>query len=158
VLHHTYSTHEAFLRLARYCAPGGLLYLWVYGPRSISDNLFRRAVYATEVVLRWVLNRTPAAVSSAVLSPVALGYLAFNGLRHRQNPHIQRYTYRRALHAARDRYTPEYAHRQDADTVSAWFKEAGYGQIEVVDWRDMPTADHDDFRRNTGVRGRRRPG
>jgi hypothetical protein len=59
------------------------------------------------------------------------------------------------LHAARDRFTPEFAHRQDADEVCRWFREAGYVALQVVDWRAMPSADHDDFRRNTGVRGRR---
>jgi hypothetical protein len=39
--------------------------------------------------------------------------------------------------------------------VSAWFREAGFDRIEVIDWRDIPTADQDDYRRNTGVRGAR---
>jgi len=155
VLHHTYSTRDAFRALAPLCAPGGVLYVWVYGMKSINDNLFRRAVYATEVALRFVLNRAPEWMSRIILAPVALGYLAFNRVRHHGNPRIQPYNYRRALHAARDRYTPEFAHRQDADEVSGWFREAGFSAIDVVDWRSMPSADHDDYRRNTGVRARR---
>jgi SAM-dependent methyltransferase/uncharacterized protein YbaR (Trm112 family) len=155
VLHHTYSTREAFRALAPLGARGGTMYVWVYGKKSIEDNLFRRTVYGLEVVTRYVLNRCPEWVSHLVLAPLALSYIVFNRLRRLRNPRIQPYNYRRALHAARDRFTPEFAHRQDADEVSQWFQEAGYGELQVVDWRAMPTADHDDYRRNTGVRGKR---
>jgi SAM-dependent methyltransferase/uncharacterized protein YbaR (Trm112 family) len=155
VLHHTYSTYQAYCALAPLCRPGGSLYVWVYGPKSINDNLFRRAVYGSEVVMRFVLNRCPSWLSTASLAPFALSYMIFNRMRRRTNPRIQRYNYTRALHAARDRYTPEFAHRHDADEVCRWFREAGYAELEVVDWREMPSADHDDYRRNTGVRGRR---
>lgn len=155
VLHHTYSTHEAFRALAPACRPGGLLYVWVYGPGSIEETWLRRVLYAGETLLRRLLRGRSGAASAAVLAPVALLYLAFNGLRRLGNRRIQPYNYRRALHAARDRFTPEYAHRQDHREVSAWFREAGFDDVEVVDWRRMPSADHDDYRRNTGVRGTR---
>lgn len=155
VLHHTYSTHEAFRALAPLCRPGGSFYVWVYGSRSINDNLFRRLVYGVEVVMRFILNRCPSWLSTIALAPFALSYVVFNRLRHLVNRRIQPYNYTRALHAARDRFTPEFAHRQDADEVSRWFREAGYADLEVVDWRAMPSADHDDYRRNTGVRARR---
>jgi SAM-dependent methyltransferase/uncharacterized protein YbaR (Trm112 family) len=155
VLHHTYSTREAFRALAPLGAPGGTMYVWVYGKKSIADNLFRRIVYGAEVVTRYILNRAPAWMSNIVLTPLALSYVVFNRVRRMQNPRIQPYNYRRALHAARDRFSPEFAHRQDADEVSEWFREAGYGELQVVDWRTMPSADHDDYRRNTGVRGKR---
>jgi SAM-dependent methyltransferase len=155
VLHHTFSTHEAYRALAPLCRPGGSLYVWVYGLKSINDNLFRRLVYGVEVVMRFILNRCPSWLSMAALAPFALLYVIFNRLRRLGNRRIQPYNYTRALHAARDRFTPEFAHRQDADEVCRWFREAGYVALQVVDWRAMPSADHDDFRRNTGVRGRR---
>jgi SAM-dependent methyltransferase/uncharacterized protein YbaR (Trm112 family) len=156
VLHHTYSTREAFRALATYCRPGGSLYLWVYGPGSVDDNAFRRVLYGAEKVVRRALRGRSGGLAKVILAPVALGYLAFNGIRHWRSPVIQRYNFRRALHAARDRFTPEYAHRQDEREVAGWFREAGFEEVEVVDWRTMPPADHDDYRRNTGVRGRRR--
>jgi hypothetical protein len=155
VLHHTYSTRDAYRAVAPLCRQGGSFYVWVYGPKSINDNVFRRGVYASELVMRFVLNRAPGWVSPIALAPFALGYLLFNRVRHWGNPRIQAYNYTRALHAARDRFTPEFAHRHDADEVCQWFRDAGFGELEVVDWRTMPTADHDDYRRNTGVRGRR---
>ena len=146
------------MRSRAFAGRAGLLYLWVYGPKSVDDNLFRQAVYGVERVLRRFLSRGDhGAAQEAVLAPIALGYMAFNRLRRWRDPTIEPYNYRRALHAARDRFTPEFAHRQDHREVSAWFREAGFEQIEVVDWRMMPSADHDDYRRNTGVRARRPP-
>jgi SAM-dependent methyltransferase/uncharacterized protein YbaR (Trm112 family) len=156
VLHHTFSTREAYRALAPLCRPGGAVYVWVYGPKSINDNLFRRTVYAAEVVMRFILNRGPSWISQAALAPFALSYLLFNRVRHWSNRRIQPYNYTRALHAARDRFTPEFAHRHSAEEVCQWFREAGFGDLEVVDWRTMPSADHADYRRNTGVRGRRK--
>jgi SAM-dependent methyltransferase/uncharacterized protein YbaR (Trm112 family) len=153
VLHHTNSTRNAFRCLARQCRPGGFLYVWVYGPGSIMETPLRRILFASEVVIRWVVNRTPSWVSDVALAPWALAYLLFNGYRHWRNPRIQPYNLRRAWHAARDRFTPAFAYRHDADEVRSWFREAGFENIEVVDWRAMPSADYDDYRRNTGVRG-----
>jgi SAM-dependent methyltransferase len=155
VLHHTYSTREAYRALAQKVRPGGVLYVWVYGPKSINDNLFRRAVYGAEVVMRYVLNRCPSWISTVALAPCALSYVLFNRVRRIRNRRIQPYNYTRALHAARDRFTPEFAHRHSDAEVCQWFRDAGYEAVEVVDWRSMPSADHDDYRRNTGVRGRR---
>jgi hypothetical protein len=112
-------------------------------------------VYAAEVVMRFVLNRCPGWLSNIALAPFALGYMLFNRARRFSNARIQPYNYTRALHAARDRFTPEFAHRHEAGEVCHWFRESGYVDIQVVDWRSMPGADHDDYRRNTGVRGRR---
>lgn len=156
VLHHTFSTRAAFDRVAGTCRPGGLLYVWLYGPRSIRDNVFRYAVYLAERLGRRLLRGRSARTSAVALAPVAAAYMVFNALRRRRNPRIQPYTFRRALHAARDRFTPEFAHRHSDAEVAAWFRSASFEDVEVVDWRTMPAVDHDDYRRNTGVRGRRR--
>jgi SAM-dependent methyltransferase/uncharacterized protein YbaR (Trm112 family) len=156
VLHHTYSTEKAFEALAKFCAPGGTTYLWVYGPRSIDDNALRRALFFAERAIRRTLRgRASGPVANVLLYPLATAYLAFNRYRRYRDPSIQPYNFQRALHAARDRFTPEFAYRHSAEEVNRWFREAGFSDIEVVDWRAMPSADHDDYRRNTGVRGRR---
>lgn len=155
VLHHTYSTREALLAVAKYCRAGGRFYLWVYGPGSVNDTPFRRVAYVAERALRPILSRAPEPIGTAMLAPIALGYVGYNRLRRRWDESVQPFTFDRALHSARDRFTPRYAHRQPASQVIEWFREAGFDSIEVVDWRDIPTADQDDYRRNTGVRGAR---
>jgi hypothetical protein len=78
----------------------------------------------------------------------------FNGARRALNPSIQPLNLSRGVHAARDRFTPKFAHRHPVDEVAGWFRRAGFDSPEVLDWRVMPTADHDDYRRNVGVRAR----
>lgn len=158
VLHHTYSTGKAFASLAKQCKANGSMYVWVYGPRSIEDNLLRRTLFAGERVVRRVLQgRDSGLLAKLLLSPLACTYLIFNWSRRIKDSTIQPYNFRRAMHAARDRFTPEFAHRHDEAEVRAWFVDAGFEAVEVVDWRVMPSADHDDYRRNTGVRGRKAP-
>jgi ubiquinone/menaquinone biosynthesis C-methylase UbiE/uncharacterized protein YbaR (Trm112 family) len=154
VLHHTVSTEKAFESVARVCRPGGTLYLWVYGMGSIRETVFRRVVYGLERVLRPALSRAPDSLpSKAFLTVMGAGYVVFNAGRRMWNPAIQPLTLARGVHAARDRFTPRYAHRHEVGEVTNWFHRAGFANTEVIDWRVMPAAEHDDFRRNVGVRG-----
>jgi hypothetical protein len=102
-----------------------------------------------------VLSRAPSAVGTAVLAPIALGYVGYNRLRRSADRTVQPFTFTRALHSARDRFTPRFAHRQPANEVVGWFRDAGFQGIDVVDWTQIPSSDRDDYRRNTGVRGYR---
>lgn len=155
VLHHTLSTQRAFEQVAPLCRPGGTFYLWVYGMGSIRETLFRRAVYGLERGVRPVLSAAPdSAPARAFLTAMGVGYVMFNGARRALNPSIQPLNLSRGVHAARDRFTPKFAHRHAADEVAGWFTHAGFDDPEVIDWRTMPAADHDDYRRNVGVRAR----
>lgn len=153
VLHHTYSTRGAFLSMGRVARKGGRVYLWVYGPGSIGASPLRLAAFAAEIVLRPVLSRLPTPIASTVLTPIAGAYVMFNAFRRWRQPDVQPYTFSRALHAARDRFTPRFAHRQSTSEVMRWFDEAGFDGVEVVEWSTIPPADQDDYRRNSGVRG-----
>src|SRR5688572_15442356 len=153
VLHHTYSTHRAFLSMAKVARSGGRVYLWVYGPGSIAASPLRLGAYAAEMALRPLLSRLPPAVASTVLTPVAAAYMGFNVFRRSRQRDVQPYTFSRALHAARDRFTPRFAHRQSTTTVMRWFEEAGCRAIEPVNPSAIPAADREDYERNTGVRG-----
>jgi SAM-dependent methyltransferase/uncharacterized protein YbaR (Trm112 family) len=154
VLHHTYSTEAAFRAVAMVCRPGGCAYLWVYGVGSINDNLFRRAAYALERAARPALSAYPdAPPSRLVLGALAVGYIGFNAMRRMRDPRVQPLTFARAVHAARDRFTPRYAHRHAPSDVMRWFHEAGFDRVEAVDWKQIPSADREDFRRNVAVRG-----
>ncbi len=155
VLHHTYSTPAAFAAVAPACREGGLMYLWVYGIGSIRASAFRRVAYAAETMARPVLSRAPSSPpATVVLAAAALGYLAVNRFQRRRHPGIQRYEFSRALHAARDRFTPRYAHRHQPEEVTGWFRTTGFTDVQVVDWRAMPVAEQENYQRNVGVRGR----
>jgi SAM-dependent methyltransferase len=156
VLHHTFSTRKAFESVAPLCRAGGVFFLWLYGPRSINSTPLRLALYALEMVARPLVSRAPDSWPATLfLRTMALAYMAFNHSRRLRNPEIERLTFRRAVHAARDRFTPRFAHRHSAAEISSWFRSNGFARISVLDWREMPAADQEDFRRNVGVRAER---
>jgi ubiquinone/menaquinone biosynthesis C-methylase UbiE/uncharacterized protein YbaR (Trm112 family) len=158
-LHHTYSTKEAFRHVAERCKPGGRTYLWVYGSASIRQNLFRKSAFATEALFRPLLSKNPCSpASTACLTAFASAYIGFNSLRRLRNPHMQQYTFRRAMHAARDRFTPQFAHRHEPQEVESWFRETGFDDVTLLDWREMPTAEQENFERNIGVLARKHIG
>jgi len=157
VLHHTYSTRKAFNVLAAHCKPGGMLYVWIYGTGSKRGSVLRRLAYMIEAMVRPGLSRRSCSPASELfLNVAASGYLLMNAWHRLRNSEIKAYNYRRAIHAARDRFTPLYADRNESDEVSRWFQEVGCLQIEQVNWRDVPPADQDNYRRNVGLRGRRK--
>jgi hypothetical protein len=96
--------------------------------------------------------------SKAILASMAGGYRLVNAFHRLRDPSVEKYDYGKALHAARDRFTPLYAHRQDFPQVAAWLRGLGFENVVEVDWRTMPTANQDNYRRNTGVRARRSNG
>ena len=153
-LHHTSSTEEAFKHVAARCRSGGRTYLWVYGTASINQNFFRRFAYSLEKAFRPMLSRhANSFFATACLAGLSCGYVAFNGLRRLRNPDMQPYNFRRAMHAARDRFTPEFAHRHEPQEVVRWFHEAGFDPVEPLDWHMMPRAEQENFERNVGVIG-----
>jgi SAM-dependent methyltransferase len=156
VLHHTYSTREAMKAVATCCTPGGLTYVWVYGKHGLTDSWDRRLGYFSEKHLRPFLSRAPAWVAAATLIPVAFGYIFLNSFFRVSNPKLQGYNFRRALHAARDRFTPLFAHRHSYEEVEGWFKDFGYEDVEMLDWRLVPAVARALFRGAVAVRGRKK--
>jgi hypothetical protein len=101
-----------------------------------------------------LFNRAPEPIGTAMLASLALGYVGVNRLRRHWDDNVPPFTFDRALVSARDRLAPTYARRQRASQVMAWFREAGFEGIEVVDCHDSPAnGGHDDHR--AGVRGSR---
>jgi len=156
VLHHTYSTAKSLASISRHCREGGWLYVWLYGSGSKKGSVGRRIAYLLEEALRPMIARNLRSLPSrAALATMAYGYRLVNALHRVRDAKVEKYDYDKALHAARDRFTPLYAHRQDFAEVASWLTALGFEDIEEVDWRTMPTANQDNYRRNTGVRGRR---
>lgn len=156
VIHHTYSTQEAFKAISRYCKPNGWTYIWVYGKGGQTNSWDRKLGHYAETLLRPFLSRLPTTITTTFLTPIAFGYVLLNWVLRRRNPTLQPYTFKRALHAARDRFTPLYAHRQSYEEVEGWFTEAGFKNIQRVDWHTVPPAVHALFRGAVGVRGQRK--
>lgn len=155
VLHHTYSTKEAFKAISSYCKPGGWAYIWVYGSGGQVNSWDRKLGHYAEVLLRPILSQLPPAIATIFLMPIALGYMFFNTIFRLSNPTLQAYNFKRALHAARDRFTPRFAFRQDYDEVEGWFKKFKFINIQKLNWRLVPPSVQALFWGSTGVRGQR---
>ena len=156
VLHHTYSTEEAFKSISQYCKPAGWAYIWVYGRGGQTDSWDRRLGHYAEVLLRPALSRAPTPVVTMLLSPISLSYMLFNSILRLSNKTLQPYNFKRALHAARDRLTPRFAFRHDYDEVESWFGKFGFEKIQGIDCRKVPSVVHALFQRSIGVRGQRK--
>jgi SAM-dependent methyltransferase/uncharacterized protein YbaR (Trm112 family) len=155
VLHHTYSTREAFLSIVPFCRPGATVYIWLYATASTKGSIARRVAWQLERLSRPLISRhLDSLPARGAMALFALPYLVGNAWHRFRDASVQKYDFQRALHAARDRFTPLYAHRQDFDEIAGWFREAGFESIAAADWQEMPTANQDNFRRNVGVRGR----
>ncbi|MBN1901116.1 methyltransferase domain-containing protein [Candidatus Sumerlaeota bacterium] len=152
VLHHTYCAQKAFGEMARFCKPEGLCYLWIYGEKSIYDNPGRNAAYAAETLLRPLLSRLPESLATIILYPVAFAYVVISRMQKIMGRKDMVYNFSRGLHAARDRFTPLFAHRTSLEDAHHWFEQEGFKDIREVSLADLPPEAHETFRRNIGLR------
>jgi len=157
VLHHTYSTKVAFTKISSLPKTGGRLYIWVYSPYDEQRNLTRRILMLVEKVIRPVCWRLPETLQMLMLLPIVPLYLIHQNLDLKSNgPHFIKYGWREAMHAARDRFTPRYAHRHSEEEVYSWFCDAGYEKIQCGSKRERPDFVPKSFVFATAVDGVRR--
>lgn len=131
VLHHTYSTAEAFAAIAPKVRLGGHQFIWVYG---LEDNHIRgvsrfkqRRHQFIEAVVRPVVSRLPGPVRDAFFKSVTSVW----HLRQRQLArHKDKWQRASTEHHLRDWLSPRYAHRHGYNEVIEWFEASG---MEVVD-------------------------
>ena len=155
VLHHTWDTRHAVGCVAELLRPGATLYLWLYGRDDVRVSRVRRATFAVESVTRPVLARLPAAVATAALLPLVPMYQVASYLGTRSGTHGASYTPRQALHAARDRFTPLFAHRHEFAEVAAWLTELGLCDIQRIAPSEVPASWAVAIERNVSIRARR---
>ena len=58
-----------------------------------------------------------------------------------------------ALHAARDRLTPPFAHRHTYEEVAEWFVSEGYEDLELLRDETAPEGVPETYAINVGIRG-----
>ena len=138
VLHHTFSTRVAFRSISRMPKVGGRLYVWVYSRDDEGRTPLRRVLYRAEGILRPIYSRLPGPIQTVALAPWAPLYVAHQKLEARRNKHLATYSWREAMHAARDRWTPRYVHRHTDEQVAGWFESAGYEDLTFISQREKP--------------------
>lgn len=156
VLHHTYSTEEAFNSVARLPKPKGMFYVWLYSHEHEQVTLMRRLLMSVEKVLRPILSRLPSALQTVVLSPSVPVYMFYQNVYMRRKNgtlYTARYGWNEALHAARDRLTPPFAYRHTYEEVADWFKAENYNYLEMLRDEELPDGVPETYRQNVGIRG-----
>ncbi len=141
VLHHTYSTRDAFQVVSQLPKKNGRCYIWVYSPEDEERTFVRRCVMAVERVVRPVMWRLPEKAQTVALLPVVPLYMLHQWWQVRAgNREFVPYGFREAIHAARDRFTPRYVARHTDEEVCSWFRQAGYEQLSCAG--DQPKPDY----------------
>ncbi|HEX5632986.1 MAG TPA: hypothetical protein VFX50_07145, partial [Gemmatimonadales bacterium] len=154
VIHHTFSTRDAFDRLARLPRHGGRLFVWVYSPWDEERTFERRMMMRLERVVRPLAWRLPDRLQTALLLPLVPLYMARQKLDAVRNGKGRvAYGFREAIHAARDRFTPRFVHRHSDDEVSAWVAQAGYRDLTRASEKPRPDYVPIAFTASTGVDG-----
>jgi 2-polyprenyl-3-methyl-5-hydroxy-6-metoxy-1,4-benzoquinol methylase len=155
VLHHTWSTKEAVLRAAELVSRGGTLYVWLYGYDDVRVSLPRRLAFALEQKTRPVIARLPPRVATAVLWPLVPVYQVASFLGRLSGTHGTMYSPQQAIHAARDRFTPLYAHRHEFSEVASWYEQIGLQGLHKVKASEVPPSWALAIERNVSIRGQR---
>ena len=118
VLHHTYSTKEAFASIAPKVRPGGHQFIWVYG---LEDNHIRgvsrfkqRRHQFTEAAVRPIVSRLPQRLRDAFFKVLtSIWHLRQRKLARHKDKWLQAST----EHHLRDWLSPRYAHRHGYNEV-----------------------------------------
>jgi SAM-dependent methyltransferase len=122
VLHHTPDTRAAFLRLAGLLKPGGMIAIWVYGPRLrwlVGSRLLR--LITPSLPKPWLLRLSRAAIPLYHVHRLpVVGRLSRLALPVSLEPDPEW----RWLDTF-DWYSPRYQWTHGAEEVENWFREAG---------------------------------
>jgi SAM-dependent methyltransferase len=153
VLYLTHDPEQAFSKVADLVRSGGRSYVWVCGTARARATWMRRLAFLIEQVVRPILARLPTALANVVLYPIALGYWALNRWHRARGGLRQRYDLKRALHAARDRFTPAFSHIHDTDEVRRWFQSAGFSRLHVLSPEEVGPASREAVALNVAIRG-----
>ena len=153
VLHHTYSTREAFKSISKMPDRGSKLYIWVYSQFNEERSLPRRIFMTLEKIIRPWLSKANYMVQNVAINMLAPLYILNQSIVRLKNKNRTRYGFREAKHAARDRFTPLYIFRHTENEVSEWFKEEGFKDIKALSDRNFPSFVPIGFYANTGVSG-----
>lgn len=128
VLHHTYSTLDAFRSIAQRVRPGGRQFVWLYGKEDHLSPGGSRTRHAAEKVLRPVITRAPQGVRDRIFA----GLTAASHAHYRAvQRHGEQWDRANTEHALRDWLSPRFAHRHGHNEVAAWFEQSGFRVIDT---------------------------
>jgi SAM-dependent methyltransferase/uncharacterized protein YbaR (Trm112 family) len=133
VIHHTFSTFEAFRSISAFVKESGCLFIWVYG---LDDHLAlkgsigfaHRVISGIEDVFRPLVSRLPRFLRNAFFRTLSL--LAHPFVAWRVH-HKQQWKLKNTEHELRDWLSPRYAHRHGFNEVFEWYEGLGFQIADV---------------------------
>jgi uncharacterized protein YbaR (Trm112 family)/SAM-dependent methyltransferase len=136
VLHHTYSTKDAFDAIEKFRADDGVIYIWLYTYED--DHLTRKGtvLYLAETVFRPRIARASDFWQNLSVKLMTRywhrKYLKYGALGR------DKWTLKDSEHTVRDRFTCLYAYRHSFKEVIMWFQDKGlnYNLIDARAYRD----------------------
>jgi uncharacterized protein YbaR (Trm112 family)/SAM-dependent methyltransferase len=130
VLHHTYSTKDAFDAVEQFRAEDGVICIWVYAYEDYNTGRMSALLYVAEWTFRPRIARLPNFWQNMVVKLLAHQLHR----QYRRYGHLSRdkWTFKDSEHSARDRWTPLYAHRHSFKEIIMWFQEKGL-QYQLID-------------------------
>ena len=129
VIHHTYSTYDAFRSISAFTRPRGSLFVWVYAQEDslvvpgLRGALIRTYWLASHHVGRPILSRLPAPLRNGAMFVLSAAVHPIVKLRDRRP---REWHFRNTFHGMRDAFTPRYAHQHGFNEVITWFEDAGF--------------------------------
>lgn len=130
VLHHTYSTIEAFDAIEKYRAEDGIICIWVYAREDYVASARQQLRYLSEWVFRPRIARLPEFWQKLVVKFLARRhyqkYKRLGGLSR------EKWSFKDSEHSVRDTWTALYANRHSFKEVIMWFQDKGL-RYELID-------------------------
>lgn len=156
VLLHTYSVKKALESVSKLPKFGGSLYVWICNPDLEMGSLYRGLKMLAEKIIRPFCTRLPDKLQSIFLSPIVPLYIIHqNILTKRKNTKSIKYGWREAMHAARDRFTPQFRYCHSYEELAEWFRQNGYGDLQFLIDRERPSYVAPYWVNSTGIEGTR---
>lgn len=121
VLHHTYSTKEAFDSVEQFRAEDGVICIWLYTHEDYVQGIKPQVVYLIESMFQQRVARLPDVWQNLVVK-LLTRHMHYTYSRQ-GNLGREKWTLKDSEHAVRDRWTPLYAHRHSFKEVIEWFQE-----------------------------------
>ena len=133
VIHHTFSTYEAFKSIATYVRKEGYLFIWVY---ALEDHLVRRGIvgiilrlmYLVESIVRPIISRSPKFLRDIIFGILTLIFYPIDKVVMLNS---EKWELKNTNHALRDWLSPRYAFRHSYNEVLEWFEDMDFKIIDI---------------------------
>ncbi|MDD2665848.1 MAG: class I SAM-dependent methyltransferase [Methanocellales archaeon] len=146
VIHHTYSTEEAFKCISKFVKSQGYIYIWVYGIRKVKSLIQGLYVVFGHHLVRPLIAKSPTSLQTVGVFPIVLANYLVQKIQGK-NPNWNDLWLQK-----RDSYAVYYLHWHWMAEVIVWLKEAGMSNITPLEIEKIPRDLWGSLRENVGLR------